>query len=759
MKTGKSVSPLRNMLLFFLLCVLTMPASAALTVFLEVYGTSCDGNNGAVFATTTGGEAPYTYSWSNGMTDPEIYGLVPGEYTVTVTDNLGAQGSNTCLINFIGGVPDGSLLFDNIAYGALSPCIGECNGGVRLYLLRQAGGYNVSVTPNLNIQILPYPILGEPENASYWQRYEILGACAGQSYDLYVTSSCGSGSTSFEVFDLIEPVVGPLTTSGSCTGASDGSVSGEVTIAVNTMPVYVDEFWHFRAVDDQGTEVIPSISSFYIPGTYNFQCLGLHPGEWTLRFTTEEGEFSAQAPCVYEVPFTVADLGAACSTVSGMLHFETDMDCVQDGVEAGIPYQLLRATPGPLYGITAADGSYSIALPYGSYSLEQLNPDAVQLCPPAAPVDFVVSNGINAEVDLADSMLTPFDMGLFVMSGIARVGFPVQYTLTLINSSGGTGEEITVTLSHDPIFSFISGSPGAINSPGEVQWTLPALGPFQQRSFQATLQVPTDPALLGYVHQYTATATSSIFEPNTANNTYGGQGTILASYDPNDKVGTANASRSTTEFLLEQDEWVDYVIRFQNTGTDTAFTVAVHDAIEPDLDLESFQILGSSHHFVPSFGEEREFVFTFNDILLPDSATDVTGSQGFVAFRLRPQAGLLPGGAIENVANIYFDFNEPVITEPSVLTAEFATGMLTQKPEQNLWLMPNPTNGSLEVRVSENAAVALLQVVSVDGRTVLQQRMQGLRTLLDVTSLASGLYTLNWRNANGTVSSQRFVRK
>jgi hypothetical protein len=50
-------------------------------------------------------------------------------------------------------------------------------------------------------------------------------------------------------------------------------------------------------------------------------------------------------------------------------------------------------------------------------------------------------------------------------------------------------------------------------------------------------------------------------------------------------------------------------------------------------------------------------------------------------------------------------------------------------------------------------------VVSVDGRTVLQQRMQGLRTLLDVTSLASGLYTLNWRNANGTVSSQRFVRK
>ena len=29
---------------------------------------------------------------------------------------------------------------------------------------------------------------------------------------------------------------------------------------------------------------------------------------------------------------------------------------------------------------------------------------------------------------------------------------------------------------------------------------------------------------------------------------------------------------------------------------------------------------------------------------------------------------------IENIANIYFDFNPPIITEPSVLVAEFSTG-------------------------------------------------------------------------------------
>ena len=74
--------------------------------------------------------------------------------------------------------------------------------------------------------------------------------------------------------------------------------------------------------------------------------------------------------------------------------------------------------------------------------------------------------------------------------------------------------------------------------------------------------------------------------------------------------------------------------------------------------------------------------------------------------------------------------------------------------------MPNPTSGMLEVRVSEhNGATGLLQVVAVDGRVVLQRHMEGPRTMLDVSPLARGLYTLNWRDANGTVTTQRFVRE
>jgi hypothetical protein len=60
--------------------------------------------------------------------------------------------------------------------------------------------------------------------------------------------------------------------------------------------------------------------------------------------------------------------------------------------------------------------------------------------------------------------------------------------------------------------------------------------------------------------------------------------------------------------------------------------------------------------------------FYFPNILLPDSNINEPRSHGFVGFRIRPHLPLLPGDEITNIANIYFDFNPPVITEPSVLT-------------------------------------------------------------------------------------------
>ncbi|HNW99278.1 MAG TPA: gliding motility-associated C-terminal domain-containing protein, partial [Bacteroidales bacterium] len=67
---------------------------------VSVVDADCTGNlNGAIEISASGGESPYTYSWSNGSLTPMIEGLSAGNYTVTVTDNKGCQNEYTKQVN------------------------------------------------------------------------------------------------------------------------------------------------------------------------------------------------------------------------------------------------------------------------------------------------------------------------------------------------------------------------------------------------------------------------------------------------------------------------------------------------------------------------------------------------------------------------------------------------------------------------------------------------------------------------------------
>ena len=97
------------------------------------FGVSCFGvSDGEAKAIVTGGTAPFTYKWDNGYADPNIFGLAPGTYRVTVTDAAGCVGDNfvvlkepkrldiyakaqdpTCF-----NYKDGGILIDSITGGA-----------------------------------------------------------------------------------------------------------------------------------------------------------------------------------------------------------------------------------------------------------------------------------------------------------------------------------------------------------------------------------------------------------------------------------------------------------------------------------------------------------------------------------------------------------------------------------------------------------------------------------------------------------------
>jgi hypothetical protein len=116
---------------------------------------------------------------------------------------------------------------------------------------------------------------------------------------------------------------------------------------------------------------------------------------------------------------------------------------------------------------------------------------------------------------------------------------------------------------------------------------------------------------------------------------------------------------------------------------------------------------------------------------------------------------LFAGTVIENSANIYFDFNDPVITEPSVLTAEFSTGV-GEHIEPGVMVAPNPVSALLSITAA--SPIARLRIVSADGRVVHSAGMIADRAVVDVEALKCGAYTVLAELHDGSIGRARFIK-
>lgn len=102
------------------------PAPLALST-LGVVQPECRGSNdGLISVSGSGGTEPYTYIWSNGMFTPQISGLEPGSYSVTMTD---ARQCPAIVRHF--ELNSLSQLQLGIATTAPS-CVGQTNGSISL---------------------------------------------------------------------------------------------------------------------------------------------------------------------------------------------------------------------------------------------------------------------------------------------------------------------------------------------------------------------------------------------------------------------------------------------------------------------------------------------------------------------------------------------------------------------------------------------------------------------------------------------------
>lgn len=283
-----------------------------------------------------------------------------------------------------------------------------------------------------------------------------------------------------------------------------------------------------------------------------------------------------------------------------------------------------------------------------------------------------------------------------------------------------------------------------------ITWNLGLLAPFQSGFFYVRFIVDS-----------TAMADSSLMtniliEPvagdaDTTNNFDEWQSVITTSYDPNNKL-VNDEVLSTTE--LASSPWLEYVINFQNTGNDTAFVIHVHDTLPSELNVQTFELLSSSHTVALNYDNDTRLMdFGFDNILLPDSTTNEARSHGYVHFRIKPFNSLTAGSLISNTAHIYFDFNTPVATNAAITAVTTPSGLDALTPNEFLLVYPNPADSYLIIQLDESASFDVV-ITEVAGRVVDCHRNKKGRTVINTSDWKSGMYFINAWSSN-----QRFCSK
>ncbi len=216
------------------------------------------------------------------------------------------------------------------------------------------------------------------------------------------------------------------------------------------------------------------------------------------------------------------------------------------------------------------------------------------------------------------------------------------------------------------------------------------------------------------------------------------------SYDPNDKQGFPRGIGVQHE--IEANQEIEYLIRFQNTGTAEAINIIIKDTLSALLNPGSIQLGASSHPYEFRLTDQGVLNFYFLDIMLPDSNTNEPASHGFIKFRIHQQPDLPIGSVIENSAAIYFDFNDPVITNTSFHTIgedrlQLLTSVYTPEQKPLHWqVSPNPVRESLYFEIEDhNVSIGVLEFYAPQGQILQQQTFYSHKFTVDARELPSGI--------------------
>ncbi len=340
----------------------------------------------------------------------------------------------------------------------------------------------------------------------------------------------------------------------------------------------------------------------------------------------------------------------------------------------------------------------------------------------------------------------------------ARPGFNASYKINYRNAGTTTITNAQLKFVKDARTTFVSGSLAPTQTTADtILWDIPSFTPLADSVITIQLKLAS-PATLSngdtLKHNVFILPVNGDLSPT--DDTASIKQLVTGSYDPNDKSENFVGKMPEARYALGDE--VQYLIRFQNTGTDTAFNVNIADTLDANLDWSTLHMIGSSHKYKMTITNGNKVQWMFDNINLPDSNKNEPLSHGFISFKIRPKSNLTAGDYIQNKAFIYFDYNLPVPT--NTVTTTIISNRLTPVSVVNaddikITVMPNPGKSNVYMLLTGNIK-GKLEVSMIDntGRTISKQTIQ--RTTvseatylpLQVDRLLPGVYYIKAQQGN-----------
>jgi len=443
--------------------------------------------------------------------------------------------------------------------------------------------------------------------------------------------------------------------------------------------------------------------------------------------------------CYQIVELKVLETTCTDNVVSGTVMYDTNnngctnIDVLASGVE-------IELTSGSYTAVTftSANGHYLFSnVPDGPATVA-IAPGSNFTGTPATSTVSVPGNGAGNNFCLvATTQVNDLAVTIVPITN-AQSGFPAAYTL-VVENNGTLPTNCTVTLQYDNTKLVYNSSNPGMNVNGNIlSITYSNLQPFQNAYINVYFTVMTPQIVpAGDILLFTASVSPVTGDVTPDDNVDIHEQIVVNAYDPND------ITVHEGEFITpdKTDEYLHYTIRFQNEGNANAVNIRVDATTDANLDWNTFEPVASSHNYSTALTNEG-LSFLFNNINLTWAGNNEPDSHGYITYRVKPQGTVGLGDTMQGSAGIFFDFNDPVMTNVATTTVQNTMG-ISDIVSESFVMYPNPAKNIVTIQLANthlNAADVV--VTDVTGKTVIGKNLtfSGNAAELNVSGLSSGIY-------------------